>query len=156
MERKAQSILLGVKRGTANTSPKFQKMYEFWNTWGRLPFSIYDGRRAPQTSTIGEVSSSNGEKEKKGSVRRPSLLRLRLSRRRPTFPHSYPCSIIGPARLNYRVRDGNGCDPRGMTTGNLRKLAALAISVISDQISAREENFEIVSRDFAECCEELV
>jgi hypothetical protein len=40
-----------------------------------------------------------------------------LSRRRPTFPHSYPCSIIGPARLNFRVRDGNGCDPRGMTTG---------------------------------------
>ena len=41
----------------------------------------------------------------------------KLSRRRPTFPHSYPCSIIGPARLNFRVRDGNGCDPRGMTTG---------------------------------------
>ena len=51
---------------------------------------------------------------------------LNLSRRRPTFPHSYPCSIIGPARLNFRVRDGNGCDPRGMTTGNLGKLAALA------------------------------
>jgi hypothetical protein len=47
-------------------------------------------------------------------------------RRRPTFPHSCPCSIIGPARLNFRVRDGNGCDPRGMTTGNLGKLAALA------------------------------
>ena len=46
-----------------------------------------------------------------------------LSRRRPTFPHSYPCSIIGPARLNFRVRDGNGCDPRGMTTGNLEKLS---------------------------------
>jgi hypothetical protein len=41
-----------------------------------------------------------------------------LSRRRPTFPRSYPRSIIGPARLNFRVRDGNGCDPRGMTTGN--------------------------------------
>src|SRR6266403_3550816 len=53
-----------------------------------------------------------------------------LSRRRPTFPHSYPCSIIGPARLNFRVRDGNGCDPRGMTTGNLRKRFALG-----DQIS---------------------
>src|SRR5271166_4058755 len=37
---------------------------------------------------------------------------------RPTFPHSYPCSIIGSAGLNFRVRDGNGCDPRGMTTGN--------------------------------------
>src|SRR6266446_8205607 len=55
---------------------------------------------------------------------------VKLSRRRPTFPHSYPCSIIGPARLNFRVRDGNGCDPRGMTTGNLRKRFALG-----DQIS---------------------
>ena len=45
-----------------------------------------------------------------------------LSRRRPTFPHSYPCSIIGPARLNFRVRDGNGCDPRGMTTGKWQRL----------------------------------
>ena len=44
-----------------------------------------------------------------------------LSRRRPTFPHSYPCSIIGPARLNFRVRDGNGCDPRGMATGKFLK-----------------------------------
>ena len=36
-----------------------------------------------------------------------------LSWRRPTFPRSYPRSIIGPARLNFRVRDGNGCDPCG-------------------------------------------
>src|SRR6202045_5501845 len=41
------------------------------------------------------------------------------SRRRPTFPHSCPCSIIRPARLNFRVRDGNGCDPRGMITRKL-------------------------------------
>src|ERR1700724_2419255 len=47
------------------------------------------------------------------------------SRRRPTFPHSYPCSIIGPTRLNFRVRDGNGCDPRGLIT---RKLEARAKS----------------------------
>src|SRR5271155_4063544 len=39
-----------------------------------------------------------------------------ISWQRPTFPHSYPCSIIGPAGLNFRVRDGNGCDPRGMAT----------------------------------------
>ena len=38
------------------------------------------------------------------------------SRRRPTFPHSYPCSIIGPEGLNFRVRDGNGCDPLGIAT----------------------------------------
>ena len=38
------------------------------------------------------------------------------SRRRPTLPHSYPCSTIGPERLNFRVRDGNGCDPLGIAT----------------------------------------
>ena len=54
---------------------------------------------------------------------------LILSRRRPTFPHSYPCSIIGPARLNFRVRDGNGCDPRGMTTGNLGKRLAIRYQI---------------------------
>ena len=26
----------------------------------------------------------------------------------PNLPHSHPCSTIGPAKLNYRVRDGNG------------------------------------------------
>ena len=55
--------------------------------------------------------------QKKGSILGPAPFVCKLSRRRPTFPHSYPCSIIGPARLNYRVRDGNGCDPRGMATG---------------------------------------
>src|SRR4051812_5728167 len=42
-----------------------------------------------------------------------------LSRQRPTFPRSHPRSIIGDAELNYRVRNGNGCDLRSMTTGNL-------------------------------------
>ena len=31
-------------------------------------------------------------------------------RRRPTLPHSLPCSTIGAKELNFRVRDGNGCD----------------------------------------------
>ena len=33
---------------------------------------------------------------------------------------NHACSTIGPARLNFRVRDGNGCDPRGMVTGKSR------------------------------------
>src|SRR5258705_11951785 len=70
------------------------------------------------------------ERKKKKDPNWSSGTFLILSRRRPTFPHSYPCSIIGPARLNFRVRDGNGCDPGGMTTRNLRKRFALG-----DQIS---------------------
>ena len=40
-------------------------------------------------------------------------------RRRPTLPGSLPPSTIGAGRLNFRVRDGNGCDPAAMITGNL-------------------------------------
>src|SRR5205823_10239027 len=40
-------------------------------------------------------------------------------RQRPTLPHSFPCSTIGGIRLNFRVRNGNGCDPDPMTTGKL-------------------------------------
>src|SRR6266404_5057918 len=43
-------------------------------------------------------------------------------RRRPTLPHSFPCSTIGPAGLNFRGRGGNGRDPRGMITANLLRL----------------------------------
>ena|ERR1043165_6926080 len=42
-----------------------------------------------------------------------------LSRRRPTFPHSCPRSIIGDVELNCRVRNGNGCFLHSMITGNL-------------------------------------
>jgi hypothetical protein len=35
--------------------------------------------------------------------------------------HTQKCSTIGPARLYFRVRDGNGCCPRSIVTGKLRK-----------------------------------
>src|SRR5690606_13666873 len=37
-------------------------------------------------------------------------------RRRPTLPHSHPCSTIGAERLNFRVRNGTGCFPLAITT----------------------------------------
>jgi hypothetical protein len=42
-------------------------------------------------------------------------------RRRPTFPHSLPCSIIGAVGLNFCVRNGNRCDSYAIATEN-RKL----------------------------------
>ena len=50
-----------------------------------------------------------------------SLARFALKklRRRPTLPHGRPCSTIGAGRLNFRVRDGIGCDPAAIATGNL-------------------------------------
>ena len=44
---------------------------------------------------------------------------LKKFRRRPTLPHSCPCSTIGAERLNFRVRDGNGCLPFAIATENL-------------------------------------
>ena len=53
------------------------------------------------------------------------MVGLYLCRQRPTLPHSFPCSTIGPAGLNFRVRDGNGCVPRGNITDKLRRLAGV-------------------------------
>src|SRR5688572_25243402 len=35
-------------------------------------------------------------------------------RQRPTLPQGCPYSTIGPEKLNFRVRDGNGCDLFGI------------------------------------------
>ena len=45
---------------------------------------------------------------------------LKIFRRRPTLPHSFPCSTIGAEGLNFRVRDGNGCLPFAIATENFR------------------------------------
>ena len=37
-------------------------------------------------------------------------------RRRPTLPHSRPCSTIGAEELNFRVRNGNGWNLFAITT----------------------------------------
>jgi hypothetical protein len=38
-------------------------------------------------------------------------------RQRPTLPRGLPRSTIGSGGLNFRVRDGNGCDPSDIATG---------------------------------------
>ena len=44
--------------------------------------------------------------------------RAKKIRRRPTLPLSFPSSTIGAGGLNFRVRDGNGCIPSAIATGN--------------------------------------
>ena len=55
----------------------------------------------------------------KGTRISPSPLQRDKFRRRPTLPGSFPPSTIGAGSLNFRVRNGNGCDPAAMVTGNL-------------------------------------
>ena len=64
------------------------------------------------------------QKEKANHV---SMIGLYLSRRRPTLPHTFACSTIGPAGLNFRVRYGNGWIPRGKITDKWsRQLSAVS------------------------------
>ena len=58
--------------------------------------------------------------EKQKSLRMMRRLFWReISRQRPTLPPSCPGSTIGAGGLNFRVRNGNGCDPSAIATGKL-------------------------------------
>ena len=46
-------------------------------------------------------------------------------RRRPTLPHSPPCSTIGAERLSFRVRNGAGRFPLAMVTVTLWRCRAV-------------------------------
>ena len=60
------------------------------------------------------------------------MIGLYLSRRRPTLPHTFACSTIGPAGLNFRVRDGNGWIPRGkITDKRSRQLSAVSFQQVA-------------------------
>ena len=73
------------------------------------------------------VLDSNQPYKRKGRVSYHSAFEpCRLSRpswinprQRPTLPRTCARSTIGGSRLNFRVRNGNGCDPAPMATGKL-------------------------------------
>ena len=78
----------------------------------------------PTTQRLGASGRRGGLKEiPAGPTRkarpRGAGLPSRLFRRRPTLPGGYPPSTIGADRLNFRVRDGYGCDSVALATGNL-------------------------------------
>ncbi len=78
---------------------------------GRLPRGRRLTHRAraltsgPRTTKTPSSRSSRGSRHEK-------------SRRRPTLPGGLPPSTIGAGGLNCRVRNGNGCFPAAMATGN--------------------------------------
>ena len=88
-------------------------------------------------------------------------LRLRMNpRQRPTLPPTCAGSTIGGSRLNFRVRNGNGCDPAPMATGKLgvwdssfvRAAASYAAGVAS--LSRRSASSAKADRPRAFCCKE--
>ena len=62
---------------------------------------------------------------------------LRKFRRRSTLPQSLPCSTIDPGGLNFRVRDGNGCGPSGVTAGNQSSFRAESFAIAKGRIPTR-------------------
>src|ERR1043166_9659171 len=65
------------------------------------------------------------------------------SRQRPSLPHSRPRSTIGPERLNFRVRDGNGCGPLGRVTGKLGFYLKLEIRSFFISLMKKSRNLGI-------------
>ena len=68
-------------------------------------------------------------------------------RRSPNLPHTYACSTIGPASLNFRVRDGNGWDPRGMVTGKLEALTTSTTPKLWGRLAGCFSRSQIPSTD---------
>src|SRR3954463_4495480 len=62
-------------------------------------------------------------------------------RQRPTLPQGCPCSTIGPEKLNFRVRDGNGCDLFGIAARkkqNEVRCTARWVSSVSQKTNSGE------------------
>ena len=62
----------------------------------------------PEIIDIHIIAQIKKEKNKK---------RKKKNRQRPTFPGSFPPSIIGAKELNFCVRDGNRCSLPAIVTG---------------------------------------
>jgi hypothetical protein len=59
----------------------------------------------------------------------------KIFRQCPTLPHSFPCSTIGAEELNFRVRDGNGCDLFAITTGKILTNYSAKIKIINSDVN---------------------
>src|SRR5580704_2288757 len=75
--------------------------------------SVFGDRRPPE----GVSPRVGPERTKPPRAEAPRGFREK-SRRRPTLPGGLPPSTIGAGGLNCRVRNGNGCFPAAMATGN--------------------------------------
>jgi hypothetical protein len=79
---------------------------------GAMPRSVTGRSRTRRSAPAGRLRHF-------GEIQRAGALHLREIRRRPTLPGGLPPSTIGAGGLHFRVRNGNGCYPAAMATGNL-------------------------------------
>src|ERR1700745_4389649 len=101
-----------------------------WNFAAGAPsFAIFETWDSTTVRILGSWDLTNDVRKRKRPSRFLSTAFI-LCRQRPTLPHTFACSTIGPAGLNFRVRDGNGWNPRGKITDKSH------LSAISRQLSA--------------------
>ena len=95
-----------------------------------------------------ELQGSKAQKQK-ACTGFPVQALLSKSRRRPTLPLGLPSSTIGSKELNFRVRDGIGCDLLDITTGNLSRAGVFAPKPLNlGSGSAIERHFTQALRPF--------
>ena len=68
------------------------------------------------------LNKRGGDTKKKALTRKNLIRAFTRNRRRPTLPHSCPCSTIGAKELNFRVRNGNGWILLAITTDKSVKI----------------------------------
>ena len=122
---RSESALSNIIEGIEIVSPRCQ-VHRAIDFVRRTPPIRQCGEPLNRSPSISDVVMEDGkmgktaQNEKATNISVDSL--LILCRRRPTLPHTFACSTIGPAGLNFRVRDGNGWNPRGKITANLTRL----------------------------------
>ena len=88
--------------------------------------SALASRRCPSMAAVGNcMAALSSEPSALHKHQRPlrcaqqrAFVFVEYSRQRSTLPCSFPHSTIDGSRLNFRVRNGNGCGPAPVTTGN--------------------------------------
>ena len=83
----------------------------------RAPTATALGARGARPDDDPRAARSPTAEKRKPPVPRGQRGSSKKIRQRPTLPRGFPRSTIGSGGLNFRVRDGNGCDPSDIATG---------------------------------------
>src|SRR5246127_4415474 len=115
--------------------------------------SAWPGPHPSAFFALGGIQDSTNDCSQKEKADHVSMIGLYLCRQRPTLPHTFACSTIGPAGLNFRVRDGNGWIPRGKITDKLRRFAGVNLPPKSGAFFRKGSRFalsvSLVDDDFS-------
>ena len=131
------------------------------STPGRTSRSLQTAR-SPEPRPEEVLSAARGARRglEARKRRRPSAPRrgltavIQKTRRRPTLPRGFPRSTIGSGGLNFRVRDGNGCDPSDIATGkaslhtkgrNSTSAERCAVSISVQELEAPDLDLDLES-----------